>query len=499
MVKITARAGPAFVVACLVFGIAASSHGFEAAVEVDRINLPDISGFQPIQLSDLPSLGDEVEAKATKTGKVNTSGLVSTINFESFSKRAPAAKEELIHLTAEETGFDGEITVRLFAQPGRAPLAVTLLGFDQACTEKLPRAWQTYLYDAGCHVLTFDSIIRNNMNSATGHGVAGNFVEEARIVAKLIDAAFDKKRKEGPKLKDCATTVRLLGTSYGGLLALQCLRQPQARTWPLDRVLVLATPLNMATAARRLDTFAREDKPFFSLLELMKLMDGFTPKNPQPSEKEEALMRAGIGYCFHGNLQKLAKSNICRYDPELVERLTSWDARPDQMQFEKEMLQNLSDRHSDELKALAKECEGRDKADFQRAREALKAKHKVQMNVAKRKASQVDEWNFQDYVFLLLKPYWKMKRGQTPPVTMQELLAGAPNFVQVFVSADDPLNDPEELAESRKTLQPPQMAVVPFGGHLGFGGTRWAEALVTRFFAADVKAVEMRRKENDER
>ncbi|HEY3320002.1 MAG TPA: hypothetical protein VGP72_06030 [Planctomycetota bacterium] len=481
MLKNFVSARLALVVICCVSAI--GSKAFEANALVDRVDLPDVPGFKPIQLADLPDLMDEVETKVSKSGKLNSNGLVSTINYESFKKRQPPCKEETLRLSCDETGFAGEITVRLFAQCKSAPLAVTLLGFDQSCTEKLPRAWQAYLYQSGCHVLTFDSIIRNNMNCCTGHGVAGNFIEEARIVAKLIDAVLDEKRKDGPKLKECVTSVRLLGTSYGGLLALQTLRQPQAKTWPLDRVLVLSTPLNMTTAAKRLDTFAREDKPFFGLLDLMKLLDGFTPKNAQPSPKEEALMRAGIGYCFHGNLQGLAKSNIDRYDPELVERLKAWDEKPEQRQLEKEMLENLLDRQTQEMKACAKECEDKSKSEFEHAREALKGKHKVQLNVAKRRPSQVEEWNFQDYVLLLLKPYWKMKRAATPPVTLSELLAGAPNFVQVFVAADDPLNDPQELQEFRKKLSPPQMTVIPYGGHLGFGGSRWAEALVTKFFA----------------
>ena len=462
---------------------AQTATALDAQIQLGSVQLKDMAGFKPVQMTDLPDIFDEVESKVTKTGRIHINGLVSTINYDTFKKRSPDTKEETLKLKPEETGFAREIEVRLYRQPGRAPLAVTLLGFGQSCNDKVARAWQTYLYESGCHVLTFDSLIRNNMNEASGHGVAGNFVEEAHIITKIVDATLAQRKQDMP-LRDNVSSVRLLGTSYGGLLALQCLRETGAGTWPIDRCLILSIPVNMSTTARRLDSFAREDKPFFGLLSLMKLMHGFTPQEEQPNAKEEALMRAGIGYVFHGDLDSFAKSNIHRYDPELPNRLNAWVDQPEQRQLQKEMLDTLEARQAAEDKELEASYAG-NKPGYDKAREELKARHKIQKLVAKRQPNNIGEWNFQDYVFLLLKPYWKLKRGSSTPVTLEKMLIGAPNFVQVFIAADDPLNDMKEVDEYRKLIPEPRLNVIPHGGHLGYTGTHWTETLVTKFFAAD--------------
>ena len=482
IVKLRQRVGLSLAMFAVLFSASICS-GFDRGAAVTPIELTDIPGFKPFTLADLPNLDDETEGKVTKNGLVNLNGLVSTINYETFKKRQPEAKEDLIELAPQETGFARPISVRLFTQPASAPLAVILLGFGQQSNDRLARAWQTYLYNSGCHVLCFDSLIRNNMNEATGHGVAGNFLEESKITGTLVDATLAHSRKDGA-LKDRVTSVRFLGTSYGGMLALQCLRLPQAKSWPCDRCLALSMPLNMGTASKRLDTFAREDKAMFGKLSLMKLLGGFTPKNETPTPQEESLMRAGLGYVFHGDLHDLAKSNIKRYDPDLPSRLEAWQKRPDQQQMEEDMMKTLEERQESELKALEQEYAGKDKKEYEHARDELKARHKIQRNVSKREAADISQWNFQDYVFLLLKPYWKLKRGTSTPVTMTDLISGAPNFVQAFVAADDPLNDPAELAEFQQKIPSPQLVVMPHGGHLGYTGTRWAETLVEKFFAA---------------
>jgi len=461
-----------------------SSHALDSATSVPPIDLKDVDGFTPIKMSDLPDFMEEVETRASKKGMVHTNGLLATINYCEFKKREPSTKEETILLEPEATGFNKRVEVRGFFQQGKAPLAVVMLGFGQCCTDKVAKTWKSYMYDAGCHVITFDSLIRNNMNEATGHGVAGNFVEEAIVAAKIIDAVLASRTKDGMGIGENTSSVRLMGTSYGGLLALQCTRLPQAKTWPIDRVLLCSTPVSMGTAARRLDNFSREDKPFFGIMQLMKLMNGYTPKGEQPTAKEEALMRAGIGYCFHGDLATVAKSNIERYDPELPRRLKSWEEREDQREMHGDMVKSLKDRHVKELHDLQEQRGSMSKDDFEQAKRDLEGRQKVQAIVAKRQPSEISEWNFQDYMFLLLKPHWKLKRGGTIAVTLADLMAGAPNFVQVVEAADDPLNDPKEFAETMAKIPADRQLVIPHGGHLGFTGTKWFETLIEKFFRA---------------
>ena len=468
-----------------VFAIAACAHiahAFDTGSPLGPIVLEDIPGYKPPSLLDLPNFDDECEQKCSKSGRVHVNGLLATINYTEFKDRKPPIKEEIIQLEPEETGFSKRIEVRMWAQPQKAPLAVTLLGFGQSSSDKIARAWQTYLYNSGCHVLSFDSLVRNNMNEATGHGVAGNFTEETSIVAKIIDVMLAHQNKDGSVLRDKTTSVRLLGTSYGGLLSAFCLRIPQAKLWPIDRVLILSTPIDMGMAAKRLDTFAREDKPFFGMMQLMKLMGGYTPKNDSPSPREEALMRAGIGYVFHGDLHGYAKSNIERYDPDLPNRLKAYDDRPEQKEMCDEICNTLKERHKKEQAELEDKKGSMGKDEYEQAKKEMEQHQKVQMMVAKCRPSDISNWNFQDYVFLLLKPYWKLKRGGEVSVTLPMLLNGAPNYVEAVVAADDPLNDPKELPEIQKQMPPGKLILLPHGGHLGYSATHWVETLITKTF-----------------
>lgn len=478
--------GPARLVLLLVLGsttlFTGSSHAFDAPVAIEPVQLPDAKGFQPILMADLPAFMADCETKVTKSGKVPCHGLMATINYTEFKKREPSIKEEQLVLVTQETGFQKDIPIRLIRQNGKAPLAVVMLGFGQKSDDKLARAWQTYLCDAGCHVLLFDSLVRNNMNEATNLGVAGNFVEETKVACKIIDASLALKLSDGKTLRDYSTTVRLMGTSYGGLLAAQMLRSPQAAQWPIDRVLILSTPINMRTAAQRLDTFSREDAPFFGIFELAKLLGGYTPKSEHPSPKEERLMRAGIGYVFHGDLQGISKSNMERYDPTLPERLKGREENKEQKAIYTEMVETLKQRHKAEATELESKKDSMDKDAYKKAKTDMEERHRVQEIIAKRQPSQIEHWNFYDYVFLLLKPYWKLKHGDSSAVTLEQMLKGAPNFVQAFVAADDPLNDPKELEAMQTRLEPPYLQVMPHGGHLGYTATKWVEVLIHKMF-----------------
>jgi predicted alpha/beta-fold hydrolase len=476
-----ARSAPLPVLLFLVFS--ANLHALDAPVAIEPLDLPSLPNYTPVMMSDLPDFKSECETKASKSGKVHCNGLLATINYLEFKKREPSQKPEEIKLSPEMTGFQKEIPVQILRQSGTAPLAVALLGFGQKCDDKIARAWLTYLFDSGCHVLIFDSLVRNNMNEATGHGVAGNFVEESKIACKLIDTVLKLPVGDGGKtLHDMTTSVRLLGTSYGGLLTAQCLRDPLAKAWPIDRALILSTPVNMRTAAQRLDTFAREDAPFYGIFDLMKLLGGYTPKGDEPNDQEQRLMRAGIGYVFHGDLQGYAKSNIQRYDPGLIDRLRNVEENPEQKSIYEEMIDTLKVRHKAEIKDLEAKKDTLQKDDYDRARRDLQERHKVQEIIAKRRSSEVDHWNFYDYVFLLLKPYWKLKHSDSTAVTIEQMLRGAPNYVQAFVAQDDPLNDPKELQLIQSRVQPPLLQVMPHGGHLGYTATKWVEELIHKMF-----------------
>lgn len=463
--------------------LACGANAAETPINLEPINLPPLAAHRPLLLSDLPDFKAECEARVTKTGKVHHNGLLATVNCLNFKKREPSVKPELMEILPRNSNFKESVPITLLRQNQRAPLAVVLLGFEGPSNDKLSKAWQTYLYDAGCHVLVFDSLVRNNMNEASNHGVAGNFVEEARVAAVIIEGALSTQLADGTVLRQSTSSVRLLGTSYGGLLTAQILRMPQAKTWPVDRALLLSTPINMETTSKRLDWFDRHDTPFFTKFALARLLGGFTPHVDDPSPEEERLMRAGLGFVFHGELDLLAKSNIDRYDPTLPDRLDAIEAEPANKELYEGMLATLRDRHKREMKELEGRKNSMDKDDFKQAKDDLEETQKIQESVARRQPSDVTKWNFYDYNYLLMRPYWKSKATHSTEITLDQLLKGAPNFVQAFIAVDDPLNDPHELKAVRERIPEPLLQVLPHGGHLGYVGTKWVETLILRTFS----------------
>ena len=176
-----------------------------------------------------------------------------------------------------------------------------------------------------------------------------------------------------------------------------------------------------------MDQYKRKDKDRWQIADLIQLRKGFRPKRPVPTPDEASLMRAGIGYVFHGDLVTLARSNMERYRKELPRK----------------------------IRDMMKED------DWQVA---------------------IGSWNFHHYIFQLGRPYWKLQRGQVLPTSLSLLLKGAPNFVQAFGSVDDPLCNPETLQRVSKELGSPRMVLMPNGGHLGYTGTKWVRTLIHKYF-----------------
>jgi predicted alpha/beta-fold hydrolase len=394
------------------------------------------ASFQPPGWSDLPDFKAELEERLTKTGRVHTNGLVATINAEEFKERK-AEGERKVKLRKEKTGFREDFEIRVVWQPEPAPLAVVLLGFYGKSDEKLARHWQGLLHEAGCHVAVFDSVFRGNSFKRLGHGVAGNLTQEAALVAKIIGLLLDFQGKEDAKpVRDRVTSVRLLGTSYGGVLALHVAQTPQAQSWPLDRLLVLSAPVRFYTSAALVEKYRREDLRN-SQHSLMELVGGYTPDKDQPSPKEESLIRAGIAYAFYEDLRNALSKSEELYLPDV-------------------------------------------RKPFKKAEEEVKEKTGKNPD---HKLSDFDDWTFDDFVKWMCAPYWKTTAEQIwAQGDLEPLLAKAPVFAQAVLAADDPLNQAEELAVLRKAIPEPKLLVLPHGGHLGYCGAEWARALVTKTF-----------------
>ncbi|MCW8131102.1 MAG: alpha/beta fold hydrolase [Planctomycetota bacterium] len=443
--------------------------------------------FKPIEMAALPDFKNDVEDKVTKCGKCHTNGLVSTVNYSEFE--AGKVEDEKIKLPKDVTGFRDDLEVRVAFQDRNAPLAVVLLGFYAKSDSKLARAWASYLHKNGCHVLVFDSVFHSRFNERTGHGMPGNLREEAKVVAKIVDTVLAfRPEKETKRIREKTTTVRVLGTSYGGLLALNVLREPQAKAWPIDRMLVLSSPVRMQTAAETLDEFYHTDRPKFEI-SLMKLVGGFKPDHNPPTERECSLMRAGIAYDFYDSLEDILSKNEKLYMPGLFEKFkTLEEANEVKVRYE-ERARALEERQTKEMDALKKTYEKfkddkQKKEEFKRLKKSLEERFKVEENDLKKKLSDTEYWTFKDFVEQMAAPYWKMQpaeiwaQGELGP-----LLKDAPDFVQAVLCADDPLNKPEELKALQEKIPPPKLLVLPNGGHLGYTGTKWIQEMIKKFFA----------------
>ncbi|MBI3830176.1 MAG: alpha/beta fold hydrolase [Planctomycetes bacterium] len=445
------------------------------------------AAFKFVELSDLPDLKNETEEHVTKSGKVNVSGLVSTVNYEEF-KEPKLEGDEKIKLPKEVTGFRDDIEVRVLWQNKKAPLAIPLLGFYSKCDDKLAKTWMAYLHSAGCHVIVFDSIFRANFNERVGLGVPGNLREEAQAVAKIVDTILKfRPEKETTRIGEKVSGVRLLGTSYGGILALTLLKLPQAKTWPVERTLVLSAPVRMQTAAERVDACYRIDRPKFEI-SLIHLMGGYTPDTP-PTPRQMALMRAGIAYDFYDALGSILDKNEKLYMPGLFERFKAEeDAREPKVKFEAR-LAALKQRQDKEMEALKKSYEAfkddkQKKEEYKAKKKDLEDKQKVEENDQKKRLGDPSYWTYKDFVEHFCAPYWKLKPEEIwAQGDLGAALQEAPGNVQVIVAADDPLNKPEELKALQEKFHNPKFIVIPNGGHLGFCGTKWCEELLKKFFA----------------
>ena len=451
-------------------------------IAVPPMDIPNNS-FKPIMLSDLPPFDADMEKHCTKSGKCTACGLLCTINFDQFESRKLQNERKVI-IPKANTEFKEDIEVRTFWQPGKAPLAVTLLGFGMASNDRNAQAWQYDLYKAGNHVLSFDSLIRNNMNRATGHGVAGNILEEGRLTARIIHAFLATRDPEtGGTYRDRVSCVRLFGASYGGNIALQTMREPSSTIWPLDRVLIISTPVDFTNTTHLFDKYFREDRSRFGKLSLARMIHGFTPDNDDPNEKELSLMRAGIGYSFHGDFVSIAKDNIERYMPQLSSKLKNMAESSEFDAHRRQQLEYLK-ADTESYKSILQETRQQlGEKEYNNLKSDAEARYNNQRDYIRYKIDDLSHWSFKTYFNLLCNPFWEVNGDSSDYGRLAKLMNGAPNFVQIVIAEDDPLNDPDDLDKLKAVLKEPQMLVIPHGGHLGFTGTRWFQALMGKFFA----------------
>ena len=389
-------------------------------------------GFQPIPQSELPDFNAELEQKVTKSGRVHLSGYMATVNVMEFSAESLEGTRE-IKLKKDLTGFREDFKVRAKWHEGSAPLTVILLGVYGKANGKLGKHWQKLAYRFGSHVMCFDSIFRHDVNKRTLHGIPGNLKAEAKTIAKIVNLALDQREdKEGQPFRSKVTSVRLIGTSYGGTLALHLVQTEEAKSWPVDRCLAISPPPSMRSTAELVEQFRQVDLPKYGG-DLMKLLDGYTPKNDMPSEKEEGLVRAGIAYVFNNGLKNVVKESEKRY------------------------MEGYRDQLKKEEKRIEEETG----------------------HEPKPKMSDFKNWSFDDFVNRMAAPYWKVSADELWSYgDLEPLLDAAPAFAQVVICADDPMAKPEDIQALKARFSEPRLIVLPHGGHMGYCGTKWIKSLI---------------------
>lgn len=351
-------------------------------------------------------------------------GLYATITADAFEE--PKIKGE-VNVKLKPEGFAKDIEVRVLWQSERRPLVVLIPGMVDWSTAKETQLWKSYLHVAGFHVLTFDSPFLASFNDRSRHGVIGNLSVEAWLVAHLIHAFLEQ-----PQARERVTETALVGLSYGGTVALNIARQAAEKriAFRPKRVLAFSPPVKMETSACLLDTFYAEHRWDYKLVDLARdLADHKPVPKGEPVPFTAAEMRAGMAVLFRFGLKGAVLYGDYRY----------------------------------KLGLLPKEP-----TEYRR-------------DVA-------ETWTFRRFVQEMALPYWSKRAAIRTaeefwaPGDLLGLLKGGPDSVHVVLSADDPLNDPDELKALCDGVEGGRLTVLPRGGHLGYGRTEWAKARVARLF-----------------
>jgi len=361
-------------------------------------------------------------------------GLYATVTLPMRLQEPEIDDEDSIELKGI-AGFEKEMKVRALWQTEgedrikRAPLAVPLLGMAGRNKDELARLWQALLFETGCHVMTPHSSFSSDFNERSGLGVAGNVAAEAEAVAKVIEAFLNT-----PEARDKVTEVRLLGASYGGSVALYLAKMSKEGRlrFPLGTIVALSPPVSVRDTARILDNFYDQDFAAYnySPRKLIKLRDEPVVSPGAQVPFEPRLMRAGIGYVFHSELKRIVKQSDRMYRLGLLDK-------------------------------------------YERAGD---------------RRGKAQGWTFTQFVEEMSYPYWH-KRDAVQSLdefwsmgALENLLPVAGDNVFVFVSQDDPLNDPARVAALQARFNPPLFNVLPGGGHLGFAQSAWTRKIVLNKF-----------------
>ena len=326
--------------------------------------------------------------------------------------------------------FKRQVPVKAVIQNSPAPLVVILLGIDGKADSRLGKLWASWYANAGYHVLTFDSTFLPGFVKISGHGVTGNLVAESERVDEII-AAFLAE----PRMKNNVTKVGVVGMSYGGIQALVLgqMAQQGRLHFKLEGLQSYSPPINLQHSGELIDRWYSEDRWNYTLAELATKIGNHKPVSANaPVPFSDSEMRAGIAAAFHLGMAVVIMKNNEEYKLNLLPRGDTFD-----------------DQY-------------------------------VQFDYAA-------TWGFQKFLADMAYPYWQRKlnlKGLSDfidPITLGHLIQNQPSYLQVVVSADDPINVPSDLSEI-KAHAGLSLTVLPRGGHLGYVNDPWTKAKLMTLF-----------------
>jgi hypothetical protein len=204
-------------------------------------------------------------------------------------------------------------------------------------------------------------------------------------------------------------------------------------SFELSGALAFSPPIKLKTAARILDTFYTKDRWKYTMIDMGKVFLSHEPvKAGQAIPFEPQFMRAGIGYLVREEFT------------EIVEKSDRYFR-----------LRQIPDEDGDE---------------------------------PVNRTSEARAWGFTRFVERMAFPFWK-KQGSIQSVEqiwdggdMTRVMATLPPYAHAIICENDPLNDPADLEQLKKAVNPKHLTIMKIGGHLGYLGSGWDYDHLMRIF-----------------
>gem|GEM_PF-921648 len=391
-------------------------------------------GCSVAQAGEQADAGDEKSSRKIERGADGlplykhhyANGLYSTVTAMNTYPKLDVKGQKKIKLKVP--GFKKDFPAYVVIQPTKAPLVVVFLGMDGKVDGPWGDLFPYWYSEYGYHVLTFDTPFTPLYPELTGGGVVGNFDAESEQMAAIINA-FIKSPEAGGNV----TSVGVMGMSFGASHALLLGAKAKAGKLPfeLSGCLALSPPVKLQTAALTLDRFFREDRWDTTMIDLAKKFASHMPVNEGVAIPfKDTEMRAAIGFVFRDGLSKVVERNDRVY----------------------------------RLKVLPNE------------------------NSLSNRNTHAEGTGFERYMHLFVQPYWQ-KQGKVQSVEelwampdLEKLLPQLPDYAEVVMTANDPFNDPVELAAAQAADRTGRIVLLPNGGHLGYIASEWMLVKSLRIF-----------------